>query len=340
MAGWVARSAWRALRRERPAAFPIRRTSGARVFDEVEVTRSGVVRVHGWTSGDVEDFADVRLFANTEEIPRLATYRVWRPDVSAMARSAHVFPGVVIEFLLRLPGNPSIGDLRLETGDQLLWRSGAPRRLQIPAYDGLFSAREVLRRDNIYGSGPPIDAVDEQIFALARQLQGPLLDFGCGAGALVRRLRQTGIEAHGLEIERPQIQTALQPDVRDFVTLYSGDARAPFADDAFNSVVAVEVLEHIPDYETALAEIARLTRHQILITVPDISAIPLCFEHAVVPWHLLEATHVNFFTQESLAGTLRKYFRKVEICRYGQALVNGTRYFTGLVALGEEPHAG
>jgi ubiquinone/menaquinone biosynthesis C-methylase UbiE len=93
------------------------------------------------------------------------------------------------------------------------------------------------------------------------------------------------------------------------------------------------VLEHIPDYERAVSEIARVTRKGALITVPDVSAIPALHKHGVIPWHLLEATHVNFFTQESLAALLGRSFGRLEFYRICPVEVNGTTFWVSVAAL-------
>ena len=95
-----------------------------------------------------------------------------------------------------------------------------------------------------------------------------------------------------------------------------------------------EVLEHIPDWRGAIVEMGRVAR-RALITVPDMSAIPTLFPHRVVPWHLLESTHVNFFTQRSLHAALSTAFSRITFLRLGEFPVNGTRVYTSLVALCE-----
>jgi hypothetical protein len=92
-------------------------------------------------------------------------------------------------------------------------------------------------------------------------------------------------------------------------------------------------LEHVPDYQAAVREIARLAGEQALFTVPDASAIPLGFQHGAVPWHLLERTHVNFFTQRSLQQLLQPHFSKVQFSRVGAAYFNKTPYWVSLSAL-------
>jgi hypothetical protein len=77
---------------------------------------------------------------------------------------------------------------------------------------------------------------------------------------------------------------------------------------------------------------ARLARKTVVITVPDASAIPVGFRHRLVPWHLLELTHVNFFTQASLGKLLRRYFTNIEFGRISATHVNESPYFVSLVA--------
>ena len=46
--------------------------------------------------------------------------------------------------------------------------------------------------------------------------------------------------------------------------------------------------------------------------------LPYFKDWEVVPWHLLEAGHKNFFTRASLRELLSKYFGRVEVFSYGQ----------------------
>ncbi|MDQ2839462.1 MAG: class I SAM-dependent methyltransferase [Acidobacteriota bacterium] len=168
---------------------------------------------------------------------------------------------------------------------------------------------------------------------LAKELDGPVLDFGCGRGALVAELRRAKIEAYGLELESEVIKKSVPAELSDLITLYDGSLPSPFADKRFRSVVCSEVLEHIPNYLAAIEDIARLASEKVLFTVPDASAIPLGFRHGSVPWHLMEATHVNFFNQESLGHLLKPYFSKVEFGRIGLLRLNDSSYYVSLAAM-------
>ena len=92
-----------------------------------------------------------------------------------------------------------------------------------------------------------------------------VLEVGCGEGNQLRRLRDTypAAEIVGLDI-------AFDDDVSaDGVDLVVASAMTlPFPDDAFDLVVGLEVLEHLPDPAVALREIARVGRGPVILSVP------------------------------------------------------------------------
>ena len=94
-----------------------------------------------------------------------------------------------------------------------------------------------------------------------------LLDVGCGTGGTLERLGPFGC-AVGLDLEPLALQFCRE---RGHAALVRGSATAlPFADRSFDVVLALDVLEHIPDHEAAAREIARVLRPggHALITVP------------------------------------------------------------------------
>jgi hypothetical protein len=46
--------------------------------------------------------------------------------------------------------------------------------------------------------------------------------------------------------------------------------------------------------------------------------LPYLYDWRVVPWHLLEADHKNFFTRASLRALLSRHLSRVEIFPYGE----------------------
>lgn len=302
-------------------------------FDTVKVERCGLIRVEGWTLvRDLSEMGLPRCFFSGKEVPRTHVFRTFRPDVARIVGSENQFSGLTI--LYRYPENfNSRAQLKLELNGQVLLEAGGSFQITIPHYAGLLDMPHVLHRANIYGFGPPSIEVSPEVTSLCATLPGPLLDFGCGTGALIKQLRDKRIEAQGVELEREPISQSILEEVKDVVTLSDGTFPLPFADNQFQSVVAIEVIEHLAEFKTALAEIARITSEHFVMTVPDMSSVPMSFHNGVVPWHLLEGTHVNFFNQTSLELTLKVFFPHVEIVRIGETVTNGTRWFVSLAGI-------
>lgn len=300
--------------------------------ESIDVESYGVVRVQGWCEGAPPDCV-LNIDGNRKRPD--AIYRVSRPDAAKAVESKDDFLGFMIEFfdpplaakiVLRIGSIETVVDVA---------RPAVPGSSGT-AYGHLIGTEQVYHRSDIYGFGPPTDHVNPDVLNFALLLPPPVLDFGCGSGALVRELRQRGIEAYGIEIDRQPISRALIESVAPHIKLYDGKFPLPFEDGQFESVVSSEVIEHVEDYERALAEIARVTRRRFGITVPDMSAIPIGSVHGVVPFHLLESTHVNFFSCNSLQRVLTKWFRSVRLYRLAPGLLNGSFLPGSLGAIAEK----
>jgi SAM-dependent methyltransferase len=79
----------------------------------------------------------------------------------------------------------------------------------------------------------------------------------------------------------------------------------PFADGEFDRVVASEVLEHIPDDETAIAELVRVLRPggTIAVTVPRWLPEKICWALSDA-YHEVEGGHVRIYTGHELVAKL------------------------------------
>lgn len=108
-----------------------------------------------------------------------------------------------------------------------------------------------------------------------------ILDLGSGAGGFVAACRKRGLSAYGVEPDRigngaeiTAIQIAAQRVVTPAFVVGVGE-RLPFADCAFDLVVLDQVLEHVSDQSSVLAEALRVVKPNgaVFIACPNY----LCF---------------------------------------------------------------
>lgn len=83
-----------------------------------------------------------------------------------------------------------------------------------------------------------------------------LLDLGCGAGLLAPHV-PPGYEHHGVDLNAGALEQAALRGVRP---LRADVTAVPLEDGFADVVVAGELLEHVPDVEAVISEVARLLR--------------------------------------------------------------------------------
>jgi SAM-dependent methyltransferase len=141
-----------------------------------------------------------------------------------------------------------------------------------------------------------------------------LLDLGCGVGAYAYELGQDGFDVCAVEPNPAYVEIARSVGVNAVVG--SGDS-LPFPDARFDTTYMLEVLEHIPDasIRATLEEVRRVTRHNLLVTVPDNTQYETLVHCEFLFGHYRAVDHVQFFTVESLTRLLREYFPRVTVAR-------------------------
>jgi 2-polyprenyl-3-methyl-5-hydroxy-6-metoxy-1,4-benzoquinol methylase len=153
---------------------------------------------------------------------------------------------------------------------------------------------------------------------MARADPQSLLDVGCGEGVLVHRWAQSlpGRRVVGIDLEEESIQAGWsqrQAPNLEYRTMPAEDL--PFAADEFDLATAIEVLEHVPDPEHTLAEMARCAERHLLVSVPR---EPL--------WRMLNMArgaylgqlgntpgHLNHWSKRSFARLLGQHGEVVEL---------------------------
>jgi SAM-dependent methyltransferase len=197
-----------------------------------------------------------------------------------------------------------------------------PARLRERPYGDVVSPENetLLHRENIYGSGPPIEEAGVEVSSLLHAYLpagASVVDIGCGAGAYGPPLIAAGHDWLGLEANAYCCEILTRRQL-PFRTVDPENRRLPCSDVEYDSAICIEVLEHTKDPETFASEIARIIRGRALFSVPNMELLPYLHDWRVVPWHLLEGDHKNFFTRASLRALLSRFFRHVEIFPYGE----------------------
>ncbi|HWF55294.1 MAG TPA: class I SAM-dependent methyltransferase [Solirubrobacteraceae bacterium] len=128
-----------------------------------------------------------------------------------------------------------------------------------------------------YGSTNPIvkrlmagfEHTLEELFTTAAPRS--VLDVGCGEGVLSERWAASLGEGRvvGVDLDDPKLQAHWERRRRANLEFKAMRAeQLAFGDGEFALVAATEVLEHVPDPETVLTEMARVAREHLLVSVP------------------------------------------------------------------------
>jgi len=103
--------------------------------------------------------------------------------------------------------------------------------------------------------------------------KGLVLDLGCGDGLFLKMLKNKGIRGIGVDVSEVAIEKAkikgLDVKKFDFAT-----NKLPFPDNSFETVVLLDVLEHLYQPERVLKEAYRVSKKNLLISVPNSNSLP------------------------------------------------------------------
>lgn len=95
-----------------------------------------------------------------------------------------------------------------------------------------------------------------------------ILEVGVGEGEVTARLAERWPDATFCGVDLPDPELAGHWDGKGFAPLFGDIGKLPFADGTFDLVLAIEVLEHVPYPELALAELSRVGRRDLVVSVP------------------------------------------------------------------------
>jgi SAM-dependent methyltransferase len=155
-----------------------------------------------------------------------------------------------------------------------------------------------------YRDANPMEQVDYALVDFVSEHAGrSLVDLGCGLGGYSKVLGERGFDVRGFDVVPEYVERARELGVR--ADVYDGE-RLPLADDSVDTVILLEVLEHLEQPQRLLAEAGRVARAGVLVTTPNCTQsfgrVPIEFSH------MLDVDHKQFFTETSLSALLDEVF--------------------------------
>ncbi len=179
-------------------------------------------------------------------------------------------------------------------------------------YDKYGSSNPAVRRMMAGFEG----ALDE---LLTRTDPRSLLDVGCGEGVLVQQWAQRlgqSTRVVGIDLDEESIQAGWAKHTAPNLEYRVMQAEnLPFADGEFDLATAIEVLEHVPDPEHTLSEMARCAERHLLVSVPREPLWRMLNMARGAYWPALGNTpgHLNHWSRRSFARQLSRYGEVVEV---------------------------
>lgn len=153
------------------------------------------------------------------------------------------------------------------------------------------------------------DNVRSEIAPLLPAMAERVLDVGCGAGATLHWLKQTGRCRVGVGIEMMESAAAIARTRADQVIVGDANLLVASALDAasFDVVLCLDVLEHLVDPWAFVAKLPRLLKPGglVIASLPNVRHLRVVLPLLLAGrWRyessgLLDRTHLRFFTRES-----------------------------------------
>ena len=175
-----------------------------------------------------------------------------------------------------------------------------------------------------YGSTNPVvrrlmarfEATLDELFTQADPQS--LLDVGCGEAVRTHQWAERlgdGRRVVGIDLDDPALHAEWAKRTAPNLEYRVMKAEnLPFADDEFDLAAAIEVLEHVPDPEHTVAEMARVAKRWLLVSVPREPLWRALNMARGAYWKDLGNTpgHVNHWSKGSFVALLSRHGEVVQ----------------------------
>ncbi|WP_153531306.1 class I SAM-dependent methyltransferase [Actinomadura macrotermitis] len=144
-----------------------------------------------------------------------------------------------------------------------------------------------------------------------------IMDMGCGAGRHAFELYRRGANVVAFDLDAEELAGVEKmfgamrlegevPAGASAETVQGNALDLPFPDDHFDKIIASEVLEHIPDDMSAMAELLRVLKPggQLAVTVPSWLPERVCWALSE-DYHTAPGGHVRIYTRAELEAKLK-----------------------------------
>jgi SAM-dependent methyltransferase len=145
-----------------------------------------------------------------------------------------------------------------------------------------------------------------------------LLDVGCGEGVLTHQWAQRLGDARrvvGIDLDDPALHAEwAKRSAPNLEYRVMKAENLPFSDGEFDLAAAIEVLEHVPDPEHTVAEMARVAQRWLLVSVPREPLWRALNMARGAYWKDLGNTpgHVNHWSKGSFMAVLSRHGEVVQ----------------------------
>lgn len=132
-----------------------------------------------------------------------------------------------------------------------------------------------------------------------------IADIGCGDGHLIQTIikeRNNVSEIYGIDMSKIRLNRV--KSISKKIKIVKADVtHLPFEDNFFDVVICSEVLEHVKNYEKAIKELLRVTKNQLIMTVPNEEKLMKTLCPRCKKYHYI-AGHINSFHKNKLKKIL------------------------------------
>jgi len=140
------------------------------------------------------------------------------------------------------------------------------------------------------------------------------LDIGCGDGLLLAALAKAGVMASGIDVSEEGAKKCKEKGFDVSVADISTED-LPFHDKTFDTVIMLDILEHLYDPEALLREAVRVSKQNIIISVPNFNSLPARLQVLIgrVPENNLpNKGHLYWFNHRILMKLLKRNGLQIE----------------------------